>query len=86
MLLRELRSDLDESWYRFLWTYLASPAVANHRNELAHVLIETYEQSNATLLLVAALHLVVGAHLGEAQDNNEGQEPDGDGKPGTQPS
>ncbi len=67
-LLGELRkAGLDESWYRFLWTYLASPAGANHRNELAHGLLDNFDPVNATLLIFAVLFLISVARYAHSQ-------------------
>lgn len=57
-LLRELRKiGMDESWYRFLWTFLASPAGANFRNELFHGFIASPSNGHVLLVLKAALYL-----------------------------
>ncbi len=56
------------------------PAGANHRNELAHGLIDNYDQVNAALLVIAAMYLVAVAHFGEAQDNG-GEHPRDGGEP-----
>ncbi|MDQ4142679.1 MAG: DUF4209 domain-containing protein [Actinomycetota bacterium] len=61
-LLGELRKiGLDESWYRFLWTFLASPAGVNFRNELFHGFLDRVNANHAALVLIAAMFL---AHLG----------------------
>ena len=72
-LLKELQKlGLDESWYRFLWTFLASPAGMNFRNELFHGFFLGTSRAHCVLLLRAVLYL---AHLslrpvepGEAAD------------------
>lgn len=57
-LLRELRGlGMDEDWNRFLWTFLASPAGANFRNELFHGFLTTITAGHTLLLLKAALYL-----------------------------
>ena len=35
-LLGQIKPWLDQSWYRFLWTFLVSPFGPNYRNELLH--------------------------------------------------
>jgi hypothetical protein len=53
-------AGLDESWYRFLHGYLASPTGGNKRNELLHGFIHNPTPELATLVLLAALYLAVG--------------------------
>jgi hypothetical protein len=63
-LLPDLRkAGLDESWYRFLHTYLASVAGTNMRNELLHGFIGDVSEPASALILVAALYLAVGVVL-----------------------
>jgi hypothetical protein len=71
-LLTSLRaSGLDPSWHRFLWTFLASPAGPNYRNELSHGLIDTYDRVSAALLLLAALYLATLGHRSEQQGSDD---------------
>lgn len=60
-LLPELRkAGLNESWYRFLHTFLASVAGTNTRNELLHGFVDEITESTSALILTAALYLAVG--------------------------
>ena len=56
-LLRELKDLLDPSWYRFLWTFLASPAGVNYRNELFHGFVPEPSGGQLFLLLIAMTYL-----------------------------
>lgn len=56
-LLRELRKSLDPSWYRFLWTFLASPAGVNFRNELFHGFVREPSGGHLLLLLSAMTYV-----------------------------
>jgi hypothetical protein len=51
--------SLNESWYRFLHTYLASVVGANIRNELLHGFVDEITESASALILTAALYLAV---------------------------
>ncbi len=57
VLLDSLQSRLDPSWYRFLRTFLVSPAGQHYRNDLSHGAVDTYDKVNTALLLLTALHL-----------------------------
>lgn len=70
------RVGLNESWYRFLHTYLASVVGANIRNELLHGFVGEVTESASALILTAALYLAVGIELGglpEAEEDGEAQ-------------
>jgi hypothetical protein len=68
-LLPELRkAGLNESWYRFLHTYLASVAGANTRNELLHGFMDEITESASALILTAALYLAVAIKLADPSD------------------
>lgn len=58
-LLSDLKPALDPSWHRYFRTFLVSPFGRNYRNELLHGFLEGTTQQDATLLLVAALHLAL---------------------------
>jgi len=58
-ILRALELHLDESWYRFLKTFLVSQFGSNFRNELAHGFVEEVGGHQAALTIVAALHLAL---------------------------
>jgi hypothetical protein len=58
-MLRTLRSQLDPSWWRFLWTFLVSPFGPNYRNELAHGLLGDIGGHEAGLVIVASIHLAL---------------------------
>ena len=71
-LLPELRkAGLNESWYRFLHTYLASVAGANTRNELLHGFMDEITESASALILTAALYLAVAIKLADPSDIRE---------------
>jgi hypothetical protein len=53
-------AGLDESWYRFLYGYLANPSGGNARNYLLHGFIDRPTPEGATLVLLAMLYLAVG--------------------------
>ncbi len=60
-LLPELKKvGLDESWYRFLHTFLSSVAGTNTRNELLHGFLDEITEPTSALVVVAALYLAVG--------------------------
>jgi hypothetical protein len=65
------KAGLNESWYRFLHTYLASVAGANIRNELLHGFVEDMAEPASALILTAALYLAVGVELSEQIDTGE---------------
>lgn len=67
-LLESLQSRLDPSWYRFLWTFLVSPAGQHYRNDLSHGAVDTYDKVNTALLLLAALYLAALGHGTEEED------------------
>ena len=50
---------MDESWYRYLNGYLASPRGANVRNELLHGFVDEPSQTTAALTMVGALYLAI---------------------------
>lgn len=63
-LLPALRAHgLDESWARFLEGFLAKPIGANTRNELLHGFELEPSESEAALVLIAALYLARGVIL-----------------------
>ena len=71
-LLPEMRkAGLNESWYRFLNTYLASVAGANIRNELLHGFVDEIGEPASALILTAALYLAVGIELSEPIETSE---------------
>lgn len=80
-LLPELRkAGLDESWFRFLHTYLASTSGTNTRNELLHGFVGEITEPASALILIAALYLAVGIGLAEPADTGEdGDAPDSPG-------
>lgn len=58
VLLRWMREEgLDESWYRYLWTVLASPAGMNLRNEVAHGFALELGPAHAAAVLHMATYL-----------------------------
>jgi hypothetical protein len=66
-LLPDLRkAGLDESWYRFLHTYLASVAGTNMRNELLHGFIGEISEPASALILVSALTWLWGSCSGSS--------------------
>ena len=77
-LLPDLRkAGLNESWYRFLHTYLASVAGTNIRNELLHGFVDEITEPASALILTAALYLAVGIELGDTSEATEdGTTPD----------
>ena len=63
-LLPELfRAGMDESWYRYLYGFLASPRGANARNELLHGFVDEPSQATAALTMIGVLYLAVGVSL-----------------------
>ncbi|TFB88245.1 DUF4209 domain-containing protein [Cryobacterium algoricola] len=58
-MLRALQPHLDESWSRFLRTFLVSQFGSNFRNELAHGFVDVVGGHQAALTIVAALHLAL---------------------------
>jgi hypothetical protein len=58
-LLGKLRGHLDESWWRFLHTFLVSPHGQNFRNDLLHGFVDQVNPAQAALVLVAALYLAL---------------------------
>lgn len=72
VLLRWMRDEgLDESWYRYMWTVLASPAGMNLRNEVAHGFALQTGSSHAAAVIhmalyLAALHIEVSTGGGPA--------------------
>jgi hypothetical protein len=56
-LLQKMRDGLDPSWFRFLWTFLASPAGVNFRNELFHGFVRKPAPGHVLLLLICATYL-----------------------------
>lgn len=50
---------LDESWYRFLRTFLAAPNGWNFRNEALHGFVNDVDARGAALVLVALLYLAL---------------------------
>ncbi len=71
-ILPELRkAGLNESWYRFLHTYLASVAGANTRNELLHGFMDEITETASALILTAALDLAVAIKLNDPSEIRE---------------
>lgn len=58
-------SGLDEDWYRYAWTVLASPAGLNLRNEVAHGFVHSVAPLHAAAVLQIVLYL--GA-IGTSED------------------
>jgi len=56
-LLQKMRDGLDPSWFRFLWTFLSSPAGVNFRNELFHGFVRKPARGHVLLLLISATYL-----------------------------
>ena len=54
-----LDRGLDESWYRFLRTFLAAPNGWNFRNEALHGFIDDVDAFGAGLVLIALLYLAL---------------------------
>ena len=76
-LLPELRkAGLDESWYRFLYTFLASVAGANTRNELLHGFVDEITEPTSALILTAALYLAVAIGPATPSEATEGDAED----------
>jgi hypothetical protein len=58
-LLGQIKPWLDQSWYRFLWTFLVSPFGPNYRNELLHGFTEDVTRIPAALTILAGLRLAL---------------------------
>jgi hypothetical protein len=71
------KAGLNESWYRFLHTYLASVAGANFRNELLHGFVDEIAEPASALILTAALYLAIGIELSEPIERENQDAPDG---------
>jgi hypothetical protein len=54
------KQRLDESWYRFLYSFLVSPTGANARNKILHGLVNQVSEPIAALVLTGALFLAKG--------------------------
>jgi hypothetical protein len=65
-LLGRLRGRIDESWWRFLHTFLVSTHGQNFRNDLLHGFIDEVNEAQAALVLVAALYLALRGEPGPA--------------------
>ena len=50
---------LDESWYRFLRTFLSAPNGWNFRNEALHGFVDDIGWPGAGLVLIAVLYLTL---------------------------
>ena len=77
-----LAAGMDESWSRFLSSFLASPMGANARNELLHGFVNRVAPPTAALILIGALYLAKGVALVEAPppaESTDAQPPDGAG-------
>jgi hypothetical protein len=55
---------LDESWLRFMDTYLARQEGMNYRNELLHGSVDEVGEVNAALVIVIAVYLATAVRLG----------------------
>jgi hypothetical protein len=62
---------LDESWYRFLITFLTRPEGLNFRNELLHGSEDNVDQIHAGLALIALLYLCVAVHVAEPPNDSD---------------
>lgn len=63
---------LDESWHRFLRTFLVAPNGWNYRNEALHGFVESIGEVEATLVLVAIAYLMlIEPAAGPATDSPE---------------
>lgn len=67
---------LEKSWYRFLWTFLASPAGLNFRNEVFHGFVSRFTAGHAVLVLKAATFLALVEVSSEEADDSPDQESD----------
>ena len=77
-----LAAGMDESWSRFLSSFLASPMGANARNELLDRFVNRVAPPTAALILIGALYLAKGVALVEAPppaEETDAQPPDGAG-------
>ena len=68
------KAGLNESWYRFLHTYLASVAGANIRNELLHGFVDEIGEPASAVILTAALYLAVGIEPSEPTESRENRD------------
>jgi hypothetical protein len=59
LLLSMMDGRIDGSWRRFLVTFLTSEWGVNYRNDLLHGFVDRVGRTEATLVLVAALHLLI---------------------------
>ena len=50
---------LDESWYRFLRTFLSAPNGWNFRNEALHGFVDDVGATGAGLVLIAVLYMTL---------------------------
>lgn len=53
------RAGFPETWYRFLFTFLANPLGWNVRNELCHGTLERVDRVTSAMLLQCAAHLAL---------------------------
>ncbi len=56
---------LDESWCRFILTYLARQDGMNLRNEMLHGAEVDVDEVRAALVIVAVLYLCIGVRIDE---------------------
>jgi hypothetical protein len=70
-----LAAGMDESWCRFLSSFLTSPVGANVRNEILHGFVDEVSRSVAALILIGALYLAKGVGLVEASSPTEAADP-----------
>jgi hypothetical protein len=76
VLLRWMRDEgLDESWYRYLWTILASPAGLNLRNEVAHGFAVELGPRHAAAILHMATYLAA-LHIEEHETSGAPPDPE----------
>lgn len=59
MVPRLAERGLDESWYRFLGTFLSAPNGWNFRNEALHGFVDDVDSTGAGLVLIAVLYLTL---------------------------
>jgi hypothetical protein len=70
-----LAAGMDESWCRFLSSFLASPMGANARNEILHGFVDEVSAPIAALILIGALYLAKGIALVDAAPPPEPTDP-----------
>jgi hypothetical protein len=62
---------LDESWFRFLISFLTRPEGLNFRNELLHGSEDDVDQIHAGLALIALLYLCVAVQVAEPPNDSD---------------